>query len=259
MAKPIIGVAILMLVLVLIPHIGKIDIDLQPPVIAPSEHHGTVKGHAAGFIFEKAMVVGLLQGFPQNTVPGSIFLQSIVWTVLSYNPVRILGLLGLAGLAIAGLVFLSLVIDRLNGVTSLGPWGVAALFTALIGSVAGINLFALGATFNYLVSLFYKRPIRQGLFGKPIFKTPLDQQFGWMGLALGLLGHDIRFYFYRVYLFESEIVLLKGFGSCQARRAARHSPARSLVKRVESCIRASIRSRSRQARWENRPADSPRL
>ncbi len=37
---------------------------------------------------------------------GSIFMQSMLWTVLSYNPVRILGLLGLGGLGIAGLVFL---------------------------------------------------------------------------------------------------------------------------------------------------------
>jgi hypothetical protein len=26
------------------------------------------------------------------------------------------------------------------------------------------------------------------LFGKPIFKTPLDQQFGWMGIASVFLG-----------------------------------------------------------------------
>jgi hypothetical protein len=41
-------------------------------------------------------------------------------------------------------------------------------------------------TFNYLVSLFYKEPIRQGLFGKPIFDPPLETHFGWLGL-LGLL------------------------------------------------------------------------
>ena len=118
---------------------------------------------------------------------GRVFLQSMVWTALSYNPVRILGLLGLAGMGVAGLVFLSLFVARLSGVTSLGSWGVVALFTALISAVAGIDLFALGITFNYLVSLFYKKPIRQGLFGKPIFKTPLDQQFGWMGI-LGVLA-----------------------------------------------------------------------
>ena len=119
---------------------------------------------------------------------GRIFLQSMVWTALSYNPVRILGLIGLGGIGIASLAFLGLVIARLNGITTLGTWGIVALFTALISAVAGINVFALGVTFNYLVSLFYKKPIRQGLFGKPIFKTPLDQQFGWMGIVSILLG-----------------------------------------------------------------------
>jgi glycosyltransferase involved in cell wall biosynthesis len=119
---------------------------------------------------------------------GRLFLQSMIWTALSYNPVRILGLLGLVGLGVAGLVLLSLLFTRLSGVTSLGPWGVIALFIALISAVVGINLFALGVTFNYLVSLFYKKPIRQGLFGKPIFKTPLDRQFGWMGVLSVLAG-----------------------------------------------------------------------
>jgi glycosyltransferase involved in cell wall biosynthesis len=119
---------------------------------------------------------------------GRIFLQSMIWTALSYNPVRILGLLGVAGVGIAGLVLLSLLIARLNGVTTLGAWGVVALFIALISIVSGVNVFALGITFNYLVSLFYKRPIRQGLFGKPIFKTPLDQQFWWIGTAAVLIS-----------------------------------------------------------------------
>ncbi|HWQ05157.1 MAG TPA: glycosyltransferase family 2 protein [Longilinea sp.] len=114
---------------------------------------------------------------------GRIFLTSMVWTVLSYNPVRVLGMAGLGGVGIAALIGLGLVIARLSGVTSLTPWGVFALFTALVVGVAGISLFALGATFNYLVSLFYKEPIRQGLFGKPVFKKPLELQFGWMGLV----------------------------------------------------------------------------
>ncbi len=120
---------------------------------------------------------------------GRVFLQSMVWTVLSYNPVRILGLIGLAAICLAALIFLALVIARLSGVTTLGPWGVVALFTAMIFTMAGISIFALGVTFNYLVSLFYKKPIRQGLFGKPIFKTPLDQQFWWMGLVAHRFGH----------------------------------------------------------------------
>jgi glycosyltransferase involved in cell wall biosynthesis len=144
---------------------------------------------------------------------GSLFMQSMLWTVLSYNPVRILGLLGLGGLGIAGFVFLWILYLRSIGVLTLAPWGVAALFLALISAVTGVNLIALGTTFNYLVALFYKRPIRQGLFGKPIFKTPLDKHFGWMGLtsmfsgvaigliapALAIRGWEIgRLWFYMV-------------------------------------------------------------
>jgi hypothetical protein len=119
---------------------------------------------------------------------GRIFLQSMVWTAMSYNPVRILGLIGLGGLGIAGAVTLVLIAQRISGVTSLNPIGVAALFLGMISAVAGINIFALGITFNYLVALFYKKPIRQGLFGAPIFKTPLDQHFGWMGILAMVIG-----------------------------------------------------------------------
>lgn len=49
-----------------------------------------------------------------------------------------------------------------------------------------MSVFLLGVTFNYLVSLFYMKPVRQGLFGRPLLKTPLDKQFWWLGiLALG--------------------------------------------------------------------------
>jgi hypothetical protein len=60
---------------------------------------------------------------------------------------------------------------------------VASTFAAVGLALTGVNLFAVGVTFNYLVSLFHKRPVRQGLFGKPIFETPLERQFWWMGLA----------------------------------------------------------------------------
>lgn len=119
---------------------------------------------------------------------GSVYVQSITWTVLTYNPVRILGFLGMLGVGVAVLISLGLFIARLSGVTSLGPWGVAGLYTALISAVAGISIFALGATFNYLVSLFYKEPIRQGLFGKPLFKQPLERHFGWVGVLVLLAG-----------------------------------------------------------------------
>jgi hypothetical protein len=119
---------------------------------------------------------------------GTVFLQSIVWTVLCYNPVRILGLLGLVGTIIAGLVGLGLIAARLRGITTLNPWFTAALFLALVAGTTGVSLFSLGATFNYLVSISYKRPIQQGLFGKPIFKTSLDHHFGWMGLISIIAG-----------------------------------------------------------------------
>ena len=119
---------------------------------------------------------------------GSIYVQTITWTVLSYNPVRIFGVLGLLGVVLAGIISLGLVIARLSGTTSLPAWGVAALYSALVFGVTGVSFFAFGTTFNYLVSLFHKRPIRQGLFGRPISQVPLEKHFGWIGLVIFLSG-----------------------------------------------------------------------
>jgi len=119
---------------------------------------------------------------------GSTFLQSIIWTTLTYNPVRILGTLGLAGLAVAGVAMLGLVVARLRGVTTLGPWEVAALYGGMVSAVGGVSVFALGATFNYLVALFHRRPVRQGLFGRPIFNPPLDAHFWWIGGLMVMAG-----------------------------------------------------------------------
>ena len=115
---------------------------------------------------------------------GVRFLQTILWTALNYNPVRILGGLGILLFAIAMLIAAALVGMRISGTTTLGPWGVAGSFAAVVLGIAGVDLFALGVTFNYLVSLFHKRPIRQGMFDKPLFKTPLDRQFWWIGLLM---------------------------------------------------------------------------
>ncbi len=122
---------------------------------------------------------------------GMIFLQSIIWTVLTYNPMRIFGMIGLAGLLFAAIAMLILLISRLSGVTSLDAWGIAGLFGALVAGVSGVSFFSLGYTFNFLVSFFYKRPIRQGLFGKPIFKKPLYRHFWWAGLLAILLSGGI--------------------------------------------------------------------
>ncbi|MER3458293.1 MAG: glycosyl transferase, partial [Chloroflexota bacterium] len=58
----------------------------------------------------------------------------------------------------------------------------------LVLIVAGVNLFSIGTLFNDLVSLFHKRHIRQGLFGRPLFKHPLERDFWWLGLLSGLAG-----------------------------------------------------------------------
>lgn len=121
---------------------------------------------------------------------GIRFTNAIVWTALTYNPVRILGLGSFALLAVAFAIGLYIVGLRLSGVVTLNAWQVYSVFLATVLSVVGISLFSLGATFNYLVALFHKRPMRQGLFGKPIFSTPLERHFGWMGLvalAVGLM------------------------------------------------------------------------
>jgi glycosyltransferase involved in cell wall biosynthesis len=153
---------------------------------------------------------------------GRIFLESIVWTVLSYNPVQIFGMMGMFFILLSLLVAIGLISFRLSGVTSLGPWGVVALFSALVNGVVGISLFSLGVVSNYLVSLFYKSPIRQGLFGRPLFKKPLEQQFGWLGfftlllglvvavvtLTLGLNGWDMNRIW--MYLLGSAMLILAG-------------------------------------------------
>lgn len=119
---------------------------------------------------------------------GTRYVQTITWTALNYNPVRILGGLALLTLGVAGAIALATLAARLLGVTTLGPLGAFALFAMLVLAVTGVSLFNLGATFNYLVALFHRRPVKQGLFGKPIFNPPLDRHFWWMGLAGLVVG-----------------------------------------------------------------------
>lgn len=119
---------------------------------------------------------------------GVRFFETIVWTAMTYNPVRILGLLGLLGVGFAGVVAMALLALRLSGVTTLGPVGALAVFAAVVAGAAGASLFALGASFNYLVSLFHRRPIRQGLFAKPLFERPIEQLFLPIGGLLLLAG-----------------------------------------------------------------------
>jgi glycosyltransferase involved in cell wall biosynthesis len=144
---------------------------------------------------------------------GTRFLTTILWTTLEYNPVRLLGLVGVAALAMAVAIGLALVALRLQGVNSLGPWGIFSVFSALVLTVAGVSIFSLGATFSYLVRLFHHQPVRQGLFGRPLFSPSLERHFGWLGMlatsggvtlgggtvALDLWGWDIaRVWFWLV-------------------------------------------------------------
>lgn len=103
---------------------------------------------------------------------GARFLNSILMTALTYNPARILGLIGVGlvglGLVVGALAFL------LNGFNAKPDGQFASLFTGLVLISAGVNTFAIGTTFNYIVSLFHKRQIRQGLLGRPIFRAPLN-------------------------------------------------------------------------------------
>jgi hypothetical protein len=119
---------------------------------------------------------------------GLRYLHSIVWTALGYNPVRVCGGLGLLGVLTALLVFVGLATVRASGVTVLGPVGVAAVFVALVAGVGGVSLFCLGATFNYLLALLRREPIRYGIFGAPLFARPLERHFGWVGLLLTVAG-----------------------------------------------------------------------
>lgn len=122
---------------------------------------------------------------------GRIFLESILWTAMYYNPVRILGIVGAVFILLSALVLIGFLTVRLSGVQTLGAWGVVALFSALVNGVVGISIFSLGASFNYLVTLFHKSPVRQGLFGRPLLKTPLEFSFGWIGLGTFLTGFII--------------------------------------------------------------------
>ena len=119
---------------------------------------------------------------------GARFLQTILWTSLNYNPVRIFGGLGLGALGISLAIAIVLGAMRVQGIASLGPWGVASTFVAVVLGLLGVDLLALGSTFNYLVALFHRGPVQQGLFGRQILSYPLDREFWWMGSLAILVG-----------------------------------------------------------------------
>jgi Glycosyl transferase family 2 len=119
---------------------------------------------------------------------GTRFLRTIIWTALQYNPARILELVGFGALTGAGAIGLTLIIARMNGITQLSPWGVFAVYCSLILAVGGVSVFSLGISFNYLVALFHRRPIRQANLLSRIAGPSLERHFGWAGVALAGTG-----------------------------------------------------------------------
>ena len=119
------------------------------------------------------------------TRDGLRFLTTMVSTALAYNPVRIFGVAGLGRHRRRGRRRrpASCRLRATGRHRRSGRSATFAVFGALVCGVAGVSVFALGATFNYLVSLFYSRPIRQGLFKKPLLQRPIEQLFLPAGLA----------------------------------------------------------------------------
>ncbi|MCB0197218.1 MAG: glycosyltransferase family 2 protein, partial [Anaerolineae bacterium] len=117
---------------------------------------------------------------------GMRFLNSILMTALTYNPTRILGMIGTAlmGLGVLSTTYRTITRSKASRKDSqLVSW-----FAGLVLASAGASIFSIGALFNYVVSIFHKRPIRQGVFGTPIFKEPLESRFGWIGVGTIISG-----------------------------------------------------------------------
>lgn len=117
---------------------------------------------------------------------GLRFFKSIVWTALTYNPVRMFGGLGIV-LMLAALVLGVLpLLGHLFGVEA--GWPFPRLFGALVLAVAGVTLYTTGTSFSYIVKLFHKRTIRQGLFGPHGNGRRIEKHYWWLGLVAVLAG-----------------------------------------------------------------------
>lgn len=117
---------------------------------------------------------------------GLRFFKSIVWTALTYNPVRIFGGLG-ALLVLSSMLLITLAV----GMQALGIDTAASfprLFGALVLAVAGVTLYTTGTSFSYIVALFHKRPIRQGMFGPRGNGRKIEKHYWWLGILAVLLG-----------------------------------------------------------------------
>lgn len=119
---------------------------------------------------------------------GVRFTNTIVWMALSYNPVRILGVIGLVMLTLALVLGVVLGLAWLSGSAQLDAATAFAAFAILVLVVTGSSLIWIGVMFSYLVALFTNKPVRRGMFGRVIFDPPLDYAFGRIGTGLSIAG-----------------------------------------------------------------------
>jgi glycosyltransferase involved in cell wall biosynthesis len=118
---------------------------------------------------------------------GFRFLFSILGTAAMYNPVRLLGGLSVVAVILALLAAIPWLIAVASGVQDRSAY-TYLLFIVMTMAIAAVNLFSIGTAFNWVVGLFHHRPIRQGLFGRPIFNKPMEMKFGKIGLAFLVIG-----------------------------------------------------------------------
>jgi glycosyltransferase involved in cell wall biosynthesis len=117
---------------------------------------------------------------------GLRFFKSIVWTALTYNPVRIFGGLGALLLFVAVVLASVPLLGNAFGLSA--GWDFPQFFGALVLAVAGITLYTTGTSFSYIVMLFHKRPIRQGLFGPRGNGRKIEKHYWWLGLLAIIAG-----------------------------------------------------------------------
>lgn len=116
---------------------------------------------------------------------GLRFFKSIVWTALTYNPVRIFGGFGVVLLLLAMFVAGLPLATYLMGTET--SWPFPRFFAALVLAVAGVTLYTTGTSFSYIVRLFHRRNIRQGLVGRRGNGRRLERHYWWLGL-LTIIG-----------------------------------------------------------------------
>lgn len=117
---------------------------------------------------------------------GMRFFKSIVWTALTYNPVRLFG--GLGGIMLILGFLLASVSTAMALTTNQGLWNFPLLFAALVLAVGGVTLYTTGTSFSYIVALFHKRPIRQGMFGPRGNGRRIEKHYWWLGILAVLIG-----------------------------------------------------------------------